>query len=141
MPPRSSGWSETGARSEYLLRCAAECVGAVPSCRAPPLIPRLDAALQAALQAAAAPAPADSDVAVGDEAGDGDDDESDEYEDVPDDKKCVLCLGARKSTTVTPCGHLLCWDCVTEWCAAKPVCPVCRSKAEPHKLVRLYNYD
>ncbi|KAI9668174.1 MAG: peroxisome biogenesis factor 10 [Bathelium mastoideum] len=41
-------------------------------------------------------------------------------------RKCTLCLEEMQDPSVTTCGHVFCWTCITDWCREKPECPLCR---------------
>jgi peroxin-10 len=55
--------------------------------------------------------------------------------------RCALCLETRKNTSVTPCGHLFCWNCILEWVQTQQICPLCRERVMPSRVVLLQNYD
>ncbi|KAL0124201.1 hypothetical protein PUN28_006198 [Cardiocondyla obscurior] len=51
---------------------------------------------------------------------------------------CLLCLEA-PATTTTVCGHLFCWNCLSEWLRVKPQCPFCREYVPPSRIVHVMN--
>lgn len=44
----------------------------------------------------------------------------------PANRKCTLCLDEMKDPSVTTCGHVFCWACISDWAREKPECPLCR---------------
>lgn len=55
--------------------------------------------------------------------------------------KCTLCLDNYKDKSVTWCGHMFCWSCITQYLEKNPECPQCRKKAFPNQVIFLQNYD
>ena len=64
---------------------------------------------------------------------------------------CTLCYGPLRNSSLTPCGHLFCWDCIqmgikvqleTKVDLRKPSvkCPQCREEFGPEKIILLLNY-
>ena len=47
---------------------------------------------------------------------------------------CPLCKDKMDTPTVCPCGHVYCWQCITEWTGRFPQCPLCRQECHVKQL-------
>ncbi|KAF1971178.1 hypothetical protein BU23DRAFT_556196 [Bimuria novae-zelandiae CBS 107.79] len=52
-------------------------------------------------------------------------------------RKCTLCLEGMKDPSVTTCGHVFCWTCISDWAREKPECPLCRQSCLAQHILPL----
>lgn len=53
-------------------------------------------------------------------------------------RNCQLCLD-KLASTATLCGHLFCWNCLSNWLRSKQQCPSCREYMPPSRIIHLMN--
>lgn len=58
-----------------------------------------------------------------------------------DGKNCLLCLDQRRNTSITPCGHLFCWDCIIKHLQKNQSCPFCRKICVAQSVIHLQNFN
>jgi E3 ubiquitin-protein ligase RNF5 len=56
--------------------------------------------------------------------------------------ECNICLDQASLPVVTLCGHLYCWDCISQWTSSNNPnsnsCPVCKSGISDDKMIPIY---
>ena len=54
---------------------------------------------------------------------------------------CPICLDQLQQPVVTPCGHVFCWPCITEWLRrGQNECPCCHGLIQSGRLIPIYGH-
>lgn len=57
---------------------------------------------------------------------------------IPDfSRNCMLCLSPMTNPSCAPCGHLFCWNCISDWSRDHPECPLCRQALTEQSILPL----
>jgi hypothetical protein len=48
---------------------------------------------------------------------------------------CPICINVLDNPLRTPCGHVFCGACISEWVDNTPACPECRTEVEPAQML------
>lgn len=57
---------------------------------------------------------------------------------IPEDSRdCMFCVSAMENPTAALCGHIFCWQCITDWLRENTECPLCRQQCLEQNLLPL----
>ncbi|KAI9499708.1 WD40-repeat-containing domain protein [Zychaea mexicana] len=59
----------------------------------------------------------------------------------PDPLLCPICRDLLNSVAVTVCGHTFCYPCISQYVAASPDCPICRSRLTQQQILPNYQFS
>lgn len=66
---------------------------------------------------------------------------SEEDQEDLEESRCGVCFDKRENCSVTPCGHLYCYDCIVKSLGYRDECPQCREKVKLEEVIQLANYN
>ena len=52
-----------------------------------------------------------------------------------DNEDCIICMDNITNLTLTECGHMFCYDCITKWLLTRGNCPFCKKDLMNKKLM------
>lgn len=54
-----------------------------------------------------------------------------------DSRDCMFCVSPMENPTAALCGHIFCWQCITDWLRENTECPLCRQQCLEQNLLPL----